>query len=784
MFIDKDAIVYEITNVLADAQIQIKPAFSGDVYSGTDWSIAPTAANLKVLSKSVTDLVAIYQDIPENVEVAQGAVAQTMVYRNEAVSAKGAAELAQQATEIWRNQAVEARDSAESAVSEVTAKASEVEAARIVAAQAALDAAAASTTAQDIVDSASASLDGKVTEASVAASAAAASAQNAASTLATSVKTEDLASASTLAIGGFSKDESQNILDNALPMQSYTALRGYAGRARGVRITTPGIAGFFQLDSSDTTSSDNGGTIIVGVNGRRWKRIFDGTINALWFGADKSGVVSASTSFNLFIAALNSIQNVRGLVPFGKYNLRAGVTQKITGDGISITGENALIYAATGNIFDFDSGTLMRRGQVSGFTFQYDFPTVSVAAQPIRASRLLYWKSDNIYLQNAPAAVKLIQCSNFEVDRIYGDVANVARATFDFQSCVVGAIDNIGTITAAGLQPLNPATPYTSPPVAGCNFISISGSTDTLRFGSKVLSNRYHRGLVAVVNPGEIFLNTSFDHPVFDYCYDKSIHIENTGGSIANISLVEPYCQAAGGDGYQGSGAGVGIGIHVKHGAVGVTQGIKLIRPFVFASGSDGIVVESGDTTILRDVLIDTPNVRASNRLGAGGVDVKIIKARVDVVGGAVGRSSVLEFTPTVQGTIGLSVDGSDRFSVMGVTAGGSAASFQFVNLPSTNYRGRLSKDNRAMPGMSVGTKPEYETSVSAVVVSGGIYTNVSPFIEQISVYADGATAAATVLVNGVQVTSHTEWSGLLNPGDTIQVTTGVASTMRRTRLP
>ena len=61
-------------------------------------------------------------------------------------------------------------------------------------------------------------------------------------------------------------------------------------------ITARPIAGFFQRDGSDTTSVDNGGTIIDAL-GRRWKRLFDLVIDARWFeiagdGSDESSLLS------------------------------------------------------------------------------------------------------------------------------------------------------------------------------------------------------------------------------------------------------------------------------------------------------------------------------------------------------------------------------------------------------------------------------------------------------------------------------------------------------------
>lgn len=78
-------------------------------------------------------------------------------------------------------------------------------------------------------------------------------------------------------------DQSINdVLDNAKVLANYTALRSYNGRAKTVRISQSGIAGLFYLDTSDTTSQDNGGTIIVSGN-RRYKRFVDTNVYISWF---------------------------------------------------------------------------------------------------------------------------------------------------------------------------------------------------------------------------------------------------------------------------------------------------------------------------------------------------------------------------------------------------------------------------------------------------------------------------------------------------------------------
>lgn len=66
-----------------------------------------------------------------------------------------------------------------------------------------------------------------------------------------------------------------------------------------------GISGIFQLDMTDTTSADNGGTILVDGSGRRWKRDYIGAVDVAWFGAvhtvgvDNSEAFAAAMAVNL-----------------------------------------------------------------------------------------------------------------------------------------------------------------------------------------------------------------------------------------------------------------------------------------------------------------------------------------------------------------------------------------------------------------------------------------------------------------------------------------------------
>jgi hypothetical protein len=69
-----------------------------------------------------------------------------------------------------------------------------------------------------------------------------------------------------------------------------------------VNVSSQPINGLFQYDSSDVTSADNGGTIIVDAQLRRWKRIYSGPIYPDWFGATGDGVANDRPAFVLAVA--------------------------------------------------------------------------------------------------------------------------------------------------------------------------------------------------------------------------------------------------------------------------------------------------------------------------------------------------------------------------------------------------------------------------------------------------------------------------------------------------
>ena len=139
------------------------------------------------------------------------------------------------------------------------------------------------------------------------------------------------------------------VLQKSKPIANYSTLRAYTGGATQVRITDPGIAGFFYYDAADTSSADNGGTIIVAGNGKRWKRLFDGHVNALWFGAkgDWNGTAGTDNSSYLQTAINFAIVNGKNLhIPAGRYFVTQSLklirpSGEYRGDSFRIFGDGA-----------------------------------------------------------------------------------------------------------------------------------------------------------------------------------------------------------------------------------------------------------------------------------------------------------------------------------------------------------------------------------------------------------------------------------------------------------
>lgn len=137
-------------------------------------------------------------------------------------------------------------------------------------------------------------------------------------------------------------------------VDDYASLRSYNGTQAYFFVTgvsgtmEPEIYGEFCIDATDTTSADNGGTIIVLANGKRAKRRFEGDVNVEWFGAVGNGESGSPTNCDAAFSAALAYCHATGRalrLPRRSYKLTQGLTVDLS--QTTIHGEGArLIFTS------------------------------------------------------------------------------------------------------------------------------------------------------------------------------------------------------------------------------------------------------------------------------------------------------------------------------------------------------------------------------------------------------------------------------------------------------
>lgn len=101
-----------------------------------------------------------------------------------------------------------------------------------------------------------------------------------------------------------------------------------------------GVDAHYHLDAADTTTADNGGTVIVAADGGRWKLVHSGTVSIRQFGAKGDGTTNDYAAIQ---AAIDS-GVPRIYVPAGEYKCLSTINLcnlAATGRGITIFGDTA-----------------------------------------------------------------------------------------------------------------------------------------------------------------------------------------------------------------------------------------------------------------------------------------------------------------------------------------------------------------------------------------------------------------------------------------------------------
>lgn len=96
----------------------------------------------------------------------------------------------------------------------------------------------------------------------------------------------------------------------------------------GYYASQDGGGGVYHLDTADTSTVDNGGTVIVATDGGRWKLSTQTTVNVRQFGAKGDGTTNDTLSFSNAYAALQKC-----IVPAGSYYINGAVGSLTDGKG-------------------------------------------------------------------------------------------------------------------------------------------------------------------------------------------------------------------------------------------------------------------------------------------------------------------------------------------------------------------------------------------------------------------------------------------------------------------
>lgn len=108
------------------------------------------------------------------------------------------------------------------------------------------------------------------------------------------------------------------VLDSIAALKALDGTRHKRAFVSGYYVPGDRGGGDYYLDGTDTTSPDNGGTIIVANDGARWKLVYTNSLSVRQFGAKGDGVTLDTAAIQSWLNVL-SANKVRGFLPKGVY---------------------------------------------------------------------------------------------------------------------------------------------------------------------------------------------------------------------------------------------------------------------------------------------------------------------------------------------------------------------------------------------------------------------------------------------------------------------------------
>lgn len=132
----------------------------------------------------------------------------------------------------------------------------------------------------------------------------------------------------------------QKVYGATRTVANYASVREFLGSAGRLEVAGrsnifDSAGGIFEVDTTDFISADDDGTILVDVLNRRWKRVYRGEVNVIWFGANGLDVTDDHAALQ---AALNTGKHV--FVPDGQYRSSASLTISTYGQRVTFESRN------------------------------------------------------------------------------------------------------------------------------------------------------------------------------------------------------------------------------------------------------------------------------------------------------------------------------------------------------------------------------------------------------------------------------------------------------------
>lgn len=324
--------------------------------------------------------------------------------------------------------------------------------------------------------------------------------------------------------------DGESLIGGATYAQIRTSnLAGNQIKCLGRTSNRDGGEGWFFLDSSDTTTADDDGTVLIDAAGRRWKRSYDGAKKAVWFGVIPNGTDISSNLSNALNIGLGQVE-----VKDGQYNSYTKITLNPYNGGAS--------YPVAGRVssrVDLIGGSMHNTTfNTNGNDFIEAIYGGTVASQAV--ATFATWEKFNVYGPSTAAGVglRITGAANFLLDRVSLTKLSTGAALTGFLS---GDVKNC-VFRACSLQGLYLATGGNS----SVNAVTIEnnrfydhlnlGIFGTVGAGAHIVGNNFEHNGTTNGAAGQGGINLTVTEPMSVVTIDHNWFEGNSGESDVTIT--------------------------------------------------------------------------------------------------------------------------------------------------------------------------------------------------------------------------------------------------------